>query len=148
MAAVFARQNGLRNSRFNGVILFRSLFLRQYHATALNNELRSHNGLMLKRFTSGEKCFRRWSSDDPKPPVYNVNLVFSRGPLRWLSNKMKLFLVRSYFDSDFDEEKFLEGAKQVSFSRNNRRNDSEQKHTGKSLYGLNYNSLKEIRLQS
>jgi hypothetical protein len=46
-------------------------------------------------------------------PHIRVSVVASRGPLKWISNKFKLFLVNSYFDADFDEETFLEGAKQV-----------------------------------
>ena len=96
---------------FNTCALFLpSRLSRLYHTTKLNIEVLSYGN-------RASKCCRRCFSDnsgggDQKFPV---SVMFSpRSPLRWLSNKMKIFMVHSFFDSDFDEGKFLEGAKQVN----------------------------------
>jgi len=42
-----------------------------------------------------------------------VNTMITQGPLGWLSKKIHLFLLKAYFDQEFDEDEFLRGAKQA-----------------------------------
>ncbi|XP_046860183.1 m-AAA protease-interacting protein 1, mitochondrial-like isoform X2 [Xenia sp. Carnegie-2017] len=61
-------------------------------------------------------CGRRFfssSSNKQNESKRALSIVITRGPFKWLSNKVKLFLVNSYFDKDFEEKTFLEGAKQA-----------------------------------
>ena len=88
-----------------------SFIFRQYHAVTLNTiNTCCHSGTFWK---SHERTNRLTKNCFSNKPHIRVSVVASRGPLKWISNKFKLFLVNSYFDADFDEDTFLEGAKQV-----------------------------------
>ncbi len=56
------------------------------------------------------------SSDENR---VKVKRFYALGPMKWLDLKAKMFLMRSFFDREFDEEEFLEGAKQVQCFCNN-----------------------------
>lgn len=42
-----------------------------------------------------------------------VGTIFTQGPFGWLSKKINLFLLKAYFDPEFDENEFLRGARQA-----------------------------------
>ena len=44
-----------------------------------------------------------------------VKRIYLRSPYKWFDIKVKLFLLRSFFDRDFDEDEFLTGARQVIY---------------------------------
>ena len=89
----------------------RPFVFRQYHAVTLKTSLCHYGGTFGSPTNSltAKNCF----SNKPEQQ-HTVSFVVSRGPLQWIANKIKLFLVNSYFDADFDEGTFLKGAKQVN----------------------------------
>ena len=97
--------------KFSQLITHRYFIFRQYNAVSLKSNTYDCTRTLLNRKRTNhltKKCF----SDKPGEPR-SLSIVVSRGPLQWISNKVKLFLVNSYFDADFDEQTFLHGAKQV-----------------------------------
>ena len=88
---------------------YRPFVFRQYHAITLKTNLCHYGGTFgrSKNRLTIKSCFSN------KPQQHTVSFVVSRGPLQWIANKIKLFLVNSYFDADFDEDTFLKGAKQA-----------------------------------
>jgi hypothetical protein len=96
--------------KFNPTICYRSFISRQYYAINLNTDSGCHK--FGERFIRTNGSTKKYFSD--KPQQRTVSVVVTRGPLQWIANKIKLFLVNSYFDADFEEETFLKGAKQVT----------------------------------
>ncbi|XP_057709353.1 m-AAA protease-interacting protein 1, mitochondrial [Corythoichthys intestinalis] len=64
----------------------------------------------------GALALRAYSSDrgDPKPHQ-KVVVVGIPNPFIWLRTRVYYFLIRAYFDSEFNIEEFTEGAKQAFF---------------------------------
>lgn len=110
-----AALSGLQRAFYlNACISPRSLLSRSYHAKNLNDVLFYSGEVFCKQRMQGKMCCQRRFSDQPGRQKHQISFVFQHGPFRWISNKLKLFLVHSFFDSDFDEATFLEGAKQVN----------------------------------
>lgn len=59
-----------------------------------------------KRYMSSE-------NDDEDRPRTKVKRLYLRSPFKWFDVKVKMLLLRSFFDPEFDENEFLQGAKQV-----------------------------------
>ncbi len=97
--------------KYNPWISYRSFIFRQYHAVTSKTNSYCQKGTFLKSRERRDRLTKKCFSDKPER---TVSVIVSRGPLQWISNKIKLFLVNSYFDADFDEKTFLEGAKQVA----------------------------------
>ena len=98
--------------KFKQLTAHRYFISRQYNAVTLRRNSYGCRGTLLKKGEQTNHSTRRDFSDKHGQPR-TLSIVVSRGPLQWISNKIKLFLVNSYFDADFNEETFLEGAKQV-----------------------------------
>lgn len=97
----------------NSWIRYRSFVLRRYHAVNINKNVHCNGGTFWLNHQKANRFTKNRFSDKPDEQR-TVSFIISRGPFGWISNKLKLFLVNSYFDAQFEEEAFLEGAKQVS----------------------------------
>ena len=53
------------------------------------------------------------SGDGNKQVKVKATVIHSLNPIKYFSLKIKLFLLRSYFDNEFSEDEFINGAKQV-----------------------------------
>ena len=120
---------------FNPLVTRHFLISRQYYAVALKNDC--WKGRFWKNRERPSRLIRTWFSDKPPDQPHSVSIVITRGPLQWISNKIKLFLVNSYFDADFDEEIFIEGAKQV-VSKNVKNKELTQSHCDAILLTMTY----------
>lgn len=67
------------------------------------------SSIISKRLYASESS---GDSEDNRRKV-QVGTVITQGPLGWLAKKVQSFLLKTYFDQDFDEEEFLRGAKQA-----------------------------------
>ena len=57
------------------------------------------------------------NSNNDSDETVKVKRIYMRSPLKWFDIKVKMFLLRSYFDQEFEESEFLQGAKQVCSSK-------------------------------
>lgn len=97
--------------KFKPRITHPSFILRPYHAVSLKSNTYCDRETYFQRRERTNLTGKRCVSD--KPDKTGASIVVLGSPFQWISKKIKIFLVNSYFDSDFNEETFLEGAKQV-----------------------------------
>ena len=69
--------------------------------------------LLITGTSNGLKQCRARGFSSESENKKGMSIQISKGPFRWLDVKLKLFLLRIAFDSEFKEEEFLVGAKQV-----------------------------------
>ena len=59
--------------------------------------------------------FMSTNSNEGEDKQVRIKRIYLRSPFKWFDIKVKLFLLRSFFDQEFEESEFLEGARQVSY---------------------------------
>ena len=85
------------------------------------------NGSITKNTFCGSQLLHTTShvhgqNDNNKQVKVNTTVVNLQNPFKFIALKIKLFLLKSYFDKSFTEDDFIKGAKQVGgFIFTNRR---------------------------
>ena len=111
-----ARACNCNSNRIGDVRPHRSLNFRCYH-NKTNKQL-SQTAAFLRRIPISIKeshtftLQTRLMSSENEDKV-KVKRIYARSPFRWIDIKVKMFLMRSFFDKEFDEAEFLKGARQV-----------------------------------
>lgn len=68
-------------------------------------------------FHSSKKEIKRHfssSNDGNDSPNMKTKNIYLRSPFKWFDVKVKMLLMKSFFDQEFNENEFLQGARQVS----------------------------------
>lgn len=77
---------------------------------------------------------RRFSSErDGNKPNQKVVVVGIPNPFRWFRTRIYYFLIRAYFDKDFNIEEFTEGAKQVCKKSPDKRDTLNLTHSSQAV---------------
>ena len=119
--AAKCQQNKVLGSKFTK-ITFRCLsgigsstFISRRSSISLSYSLLTAD--LPKVFSSNAKVSRRrffsTNSNNGDDRHVRIKKIYVRSPFRWLDIKVKIFLLKSYFDQEFEENEFLQGAKQV-----------------------------------
>ena len=96
----------------------RSLHFFRCYNNKTDKQLLSQTAVFLRRIPFSIKKTHTFGSQTRLMSTENeeevkVKRIYARSPFRWIDIKVKMFLMRSFFDQEFDEAEFLKGARQV-----------------------------------
>ncbi|XP_028408992.1 m-AAA protease-interacting protein 1, mitochondrial-like [Dendronephthya gigantea] len=97
--------------KFKPCLAHPSFILRPYHAVSIKSSTYCHRETYFQSRERTNPTGKRCVSG--KPGKAEASIVVLGNPFQWISKKIKIFLVNSYFDADFEEETFIKGAKQA-----------------------------------
>jgi len=115
-------QNIVLGSKFTKRIFRYSSSIGGFTALSGKSSIRLSYSLLTtdlpKVFSINAKVYRRrfFSTNDNSngdDRHVKIKKIYVRSPFRWLDVKVKVFLLKSYFDQEFEESEFLQGAKQA-----------------------------------
>lgn len=80
---------------------------------SIGKRINTSTGLSVVSYIHTSSGTLSQSGNGNKQFKVKATLIHSINPLKYFSLKIKLFLLRSYFDNEFSEDEFINGAKQV-----------------------------------
>eukprot|EP00112_Aurelia_sp_Birch-Aquarium-sp1_P017385 Seg402.3 transcript_id=Seg402.3/GoldUCD/mRNA.D3Y31 product="m-AAA protease-interacting protein 1 mitochondrial" protein_id=Seg402.3/GoldUCD/D3Y31 len=90
----------------------------RYNIRTNNKQLLHQTATFLRRIPISKKETHTFGSQSRlmssgTEDKVKVKRIYARSPFRWIDIKVKMFLMRSFFDQEFDEREFLNGARQA-----------------------------------
>lgn len=122
----------------------------------LKNSPTTKHVLCLSQSLHTSSCV--WSQNDNNKQVkVNATIVNLQNPFKFIALKIKLFLLKSYFDKSFTEDDFIKGAKQAVCYVSGKISEGnftdldyvltpEGLHSGRQLYHQNLSNTSSIRV--